>query len=236
VWWIEKKLSFEREMACDDAVLAETASPRAYAECLAHLAERSFFRRSVALAQAALGHMSQVSKRVAQILDGHRPNSGARAWKSAASLVAGFAMVCAIGIAEAPTLISFGPSPSSPSAVASSSVRPGSMRTASVTLTTMREPMTPLKKPVLTTLRESAQRRPEASRRLSARSTVDSDGLIHLTGMEESEPVTQTLLVFVSTGETNFPELQVYQVQVWRLTVLKSTVNPARHPAPRKET
>src|SRR5271166_807759 len=35
VWWIEKQVALEREMACDDAVLAET-SPRAYAECLAH--------------------------------------------------------------------------------------------------------------------------------------------------------------------------------------------------------
>ena len=42
VWWIEKRVSLEREMACDDAVIAETASPRAYAECLTHLAERTF--------------------------------------------------------------------------------------------------------------------------------------------------------------------------------------------------
>jgi beta-lactamase regulating signal transducer with metallopeptidase domain len=38
VWWIERKVSLEREMACDDAVIAETAKPRAYAECLTHLA------------------------------------------------------------------------------------------------------------------------------------------------------------------------------------------------------
>ena len=50
VWWIEKKVSLEREMACDDAVLAETASPRAYAECLAHLAEKTLLQRSIALA------------------------------------------------------------------------------------------------------------------------------------------------------------------------------------------
>ena len=41
VWWIEERISLEREMACDDAVLAETSSPRAYAECLATLAEKS---------------------------------------------------------------------------------------------------------------------------------------------------------------------------------------------------
>ena len=61
VWWIGKKAELEREMACDDAVLAETESPRAYAECLAHLAERSFVQRSLALAQAAIGRFHQTA-------------------------------------------------------------------------------------------------------------------------------------------------------------------------------
>ena len=47
VWWIEKKLALEREMACDDLVLAKTASPRAYAECLVSLAEKSLLRRGL---------------------------------------------------------------------------------------------------------------------------------------------------------------------------------------------
>ena len=107
VWWIEKKVSLEREMACDDAVLAETASPRAYAECLAHLAEKTLIRRSVALAQAALGRIRQTSQRVAQILDVNRPTATGRAWKPAVALVAGFAMVCVLGISRAPRLIAF---------------------------------------------------------------------------------------------------------------------------------
>ncbi|HET8667724.1 MAG TPA: M56 family metallopeptidase, partial [Terriglobales bacterium] len=37
-WWIEKRLTLEREMACDDVVLRQTANPRAYAQCLALLA------------------------------------------------------------------------------------------------------------------------------------------------------------------------------------------------------
>ena len=55
VWWIERRLSLEREMACDEAVLAETENPRAYAECLVSLAEKSFVRRGLALAQAVVG-------------------------------------------------------------------------------------------------------------------------------------------------------------------------------------
>src|SRR6202034_273176 len=37
VWWIDARLSLEREMACDDAVLAATGHPRAYAGCLIDL-------------------------------------------------------------------------------------------------------------------------------------------------------------------------------------------------------
>ena len=107
VWWIEKRVSLEREMACDDAVIAETASPRAYAECLAHLAEKTLLQRSVALAQAALGKVRQTSQRVAQILDMNRPTTTGRAWKGVVSLVAGFAMVCVLSISRAPRLIAF---------------------------------------------------------------------------------------------------------------------------------
>jgi len=107
VWWIEPRLSLEREMACDEAVLAQTASPRAYAECLAHLAEKTLIQRSIALAQAALGKIHQTSVRVSQILDTNRPSGTARSWKLAVSLVAAFALSSVFGIARAPRLIAF---------------------------------------------------------------------------------------------------------------------------------
>lgn len=107
VWWIESKSALEREIACDDAVLEATGSPRAYAECLAHLAERTFFQRSLNLAQAAVGKLRQTSSRVAHILDGSRPKGSARAWKVAVSSVAGFAVACAVGVSRAPRLIAF---------------------------------------------------------------------------------------------------------------------------------
>jgi beta-lactamase regulating signal transducer with metallopeptidase domain len=106
VWWVEGRISLEREMACDDAVLAETSSPRAYAECLATLAEKSFLRRSAALAQAAVNRIRQTTLRVAQILDVNRPKA-APARKSAVALVGVFACAC-LGVAtQVPRLISF---------------------------------------------------------------------------------------------------------------------------------
>ena len=109
VWWIEKKLALEREMACDDLVLAETenTSPRAYAECLVSLAEKSFLRRGVALAQTAVDRLRNVSLRVTQILDVNRSRT-TRVWGPAPVLVGGVSLICLIALSHAPTqLVSF---------------------------------------------------------------------------------------------------------------------------------
>jgi bla regulator protein blaR1 len=73
VWWIENRLTLEREMACDDVVLAQTASPRAYASSLISFAEKLRSVRGMALAQSLVSRMCQMSLRVANILDAKRP-------------------------------------------------------------------------------------------------------------------------------------------------------------------
>jgi beta-lactamase regulating signal transducer with metallopeptidase domain len=116
VWWIEKKLALEREMACDDVVLAQTTSPRAYAECLVSLAEKSFLRRGLALAQASVDRLRSVSLRVTQILDVNRSRA-TRVWSPAPVLVAGVSLVCLMALSHAPArLVSFESGPTSPSA------------------------------------------------------------------------------------------------------------------------
>jgi hypothetical protein len=106
VWFVENRLSLEREMACDDLVLSQTSNPRAYAECLVSLAEKNFLRRGVALAQAAVGRMRQTSLRVLQILDGRR-SKAVGIWKPAPWVVAGFSVVCLVGAEHAPRLVAF---------------------------------------------------------------------------------------------------------------------------------
>jgi beta-lactamase regulating signal transducer with metallopeptidase domain len=79
VWWIDRHLTLEREMACDDMVLAQTQSPRAYASSLISFAEKLHGTRGLALAQALVSRMHQMSSRLAQILDPERPQrSGLR--------------------------------------------------------------------------------------------------------------------------------------------------------------
>jgi hypothetical protein len=54
LWWMEYRLCREREMACDEGVVKLTHAPRAYAACLASLAERGLERRAEAQTVDAL--------------------------------------------------------------------------------------------------------------------------------------------------------------------------------------
>lgn len=104
VWWMDRELSMQREMACDDTVLAHTASPRTYAQCLARVAERSFMRRQIALAQAAVSRMRQLSVRVGRILDPNRAES-TTSWKPAIPAVVALALISGISVSSAPELV-----------------------------------------------------------------------------------------------------------------------------------
>jgi len=106
VWWIERRLSLDREMACDDAVLVQSGTPAGYAECLAHVAERSFLRRQIALAQAAVGRVRQLTARVTRILDPERPKA-TQLWKPAVPIVMVVALLCAVPASFTPELVGF---------------------------------------------------------------------------------------------------------------------------------
>jgi beta-lactamase regulating signal transducer with metallopeptidase domain len=107
VWWMEHRVSLDREMACDDAVLARTGSPRVYAELLARIAEKSFVRRQIELAQAVVGRLRQLSTRVARILDPKRPTSN-RVWKPAVPAVMALAIISGAGLSWVPHLVQVG--------------------------------------------------------------------------------------------------------------------------------
>ena len=66
--WIEKRLCFEREIACDDAVLRLTKAPKAYATCLTSLAEHALDHRTLSLSLGAWAKQSELSRRVHNIL------------------------------------------------------------------------------------------------------------------------------------------------------------------------
>lgn len=241
-------------MACDDAVIAQTASPRAYAECLTHLAERTLIQRSVALAQAALGRIRQTSLRVAQILDVNRRNNVGRSWKPAVSLVAGFAMVCVFAISKAPRLVSFSDARTSPverAAVASLSDDAGSGHGSAVPsanlhavqATFQRQPV----RAVPTGLKSRASH-PSFDR--YERSSAIRDRLIEArtaglvrqanARMKDADvtPValTETLLVVIRETTTGSSDEPAYQIQLWRVMVLHPVVESNSNRIPAKQT
>jgi len=108
VWWIDSRLSLEREMACDDVVLAHCNSPQAYAGCLIDLLEKSCARRGWTMAQAAVHRARDLSLRITQILDAKRPPT-TRVWKPALGLVSIFSLACFAISSSAPQLVTFAP-------------------------------------------------------------------------------------------------------------------------------
>jgi Zn-dependent protease with chaperone function len=110
VWWIENRLTLEREMACDDMVLAQTASPRAYASSLISFAEKLQTARGLALAQALVSRMRHMTLRVAQILDAKRPNRTAL-WTPVLGLSAGMFALVFVAAPYAPQFVAFQPQP-----------------------------------------------------------------------------------------------------------------------------
>ena len=102
VWWIDSRLCLEREMACDDMVLAATNDARGYAECLVSLAEKSMLRRGVALAVAAVGRVRQMTLRLGRILD---QNSRGRVPGVAMASISIFGVVAIAASAHLPMLV-----------------------------------------------------------------------------------------------------------------------------------
>jgi beta-lactamase regulating signal transducer with metallopeptidase domain len=248
VWWIERQVSLEREMACDDAVLAETASPRAYAECLAHLAEKTLIQRSIALAQAALGKIHQTSLRVAQILDVNRPNGNRRSWKPVVSLIAVFAMTCVFGISRAPRLIAFSDGATShvaAPAVADSSVDPWrgniSRSMPIVNASLKLAPQRTIRPAHAKMTMLATHNKPKGPEQNQPTQSVTAEqravSMVHLTSATAAPwAFTETLFVVVEGSQNDPAEQPVFQIQMWRVVVWHPVVDPDSNKIPAKRT
>jgi beta-lactamase regulating signal transducer with metallopeptidase domain len=112
VWWIDSRLSLEREIACDDLVLQQTSSARAYAGSLISLSEKMLgeklrMAKAFALAQGALGRMREVSVRVTRILESEKRPRSHRGWLGATAMIGTLAVMTVAAMPYAPELVSF---------------------------------------------------------------------------------------------------------------------------------
>ena len=108
--WLEHRLSADRELACDDQVLRLTKAPKAYASCLARIAQLSLLERGLALTVAFLSARTpELTRRVQHILAPAQPaRTPVRSFAAAGTLATA---TLAAAFAFHPQLVSFLPIP-----------------------------------------------------------------------------------------------------------------------------
>jgi len=231
VWWVERQLSLEREMACDDVVLARTANPRSYAQCLVTLAEKSFLRRGLALAQAAVSQMRQTSQRVAQILNGER--SGATGvWKPAIGVVVAAMVVSLVGLSRTPELVAFqdrAPSLAvaglAPQVIVASSEQTAKGATASAK---PKPRVIPASRQVKTKVEATA-----VQAKLTAPQASGTSALGH-GAREVTVEAPTAVLVVMQTEQAGTPGMMRWTVYIWRVEVLDPSRIPTGPKVPAK--
>jgi beta-lactamase regulating signal transducer with metallopeptidase domain len=239
VWWIENRLSVEREMACDDAVLAETANPHGYATCLVSLLEKSLSHRQWSMAQAAVHRAREASLRLAQILDKNRPVA-TRVWKPALGMIGAFSLVCLAVLTNAPQFVGFEQDTASDNSVYSAAVNQSSVQPSlpaaaaiPVALRTDRS-LSPGKTSGGTTAKvihahvraqQAAGNQLEPARAVAApiNAVPPQDQVIAISTSASPEvtPEFQTL-VFIEATQYRTSDSSVWRVQVWRVTLVSA--------------
>jgi len=231
VWWIDRRLSLEREMACDDRVLAETANPRGYAKCLIALLEKSVARRGWVMAQAVVHRAREASLRLAQILDAGRPDTK-NVWKPALVIVGSFSVLCLMVVLRAPQFVAFErnvqasqtgePHPvlMRQSPVPTVEVIPAAMRTGSLS-SLKKVPQKPAAS-AREHLREHRLPDPQMIVAVSSAGTGRDPVDLMTVRMNHSVPsVTDTLLIIRTTKRVG-PNSWVWSVGVWKVTLVNA--------------
>ncbi len=122
LFWADRRLSAERELACDASVVASTAQPLEYARCLTRLAEHRSQYRKLALSLAAWSRESDLGRRVFSLLEPAGAWSSRPARLATGSLVLVLA-ICGVGMARVPHLVTFGEAYTAAQPGASAAVR-----------------------------------------------------------------------------------------------------------------
>jgi beta-lactamase regulating signal transducer with metallopeptidase domain len=104
IWWLSRRLTLEREIACDDHVLAALRAPKAYALFLTEFAGRRQCR-DIAAAPAAWGNKNQLKERITMILDSKRNTSPRLARARVGVLSVAAALVAILGLHAGPRLV-----------------------------------------------------------------------------------------------------------------------------------
>jgi beta-lactamase regulating signal transducer with metallopeptidase domain len=239
VWFLKSRLALEREMACDDAVIAATANPRAYARCLVSLAEKSYLRRGVALAQAAVTRMQEMTARVSQILAADRP-APSSTWKPALYIVGLVTCFSGAMIAVAPQFVAF--QNAAPAALAEASevsVLPSLRTPVTPALATEAAPFRVIEagyqqtKSAATRISKAAvlkvRRKPPV--RQLAQAAAEPRAITPVVALDTKTPAPAQLLLFVVRAQQTDASGMVWNVSVVRWVIYHPPVSRAIDPA-----
>ncbi len=108
--WVERRLCAERELACDDSVLHSGSGRKAYALCLAHLAEFSLTRRAYSLILGAWERRPELVRRVHRILTQPACSMDRKPALAVSGTLIIAAFGCTLTLAHAPQIVHFVPS------------------------------------------------------------------------------------------------------------------------------
>ena len=170
--FVERRLSLERELACDAGVISRTCAPFDYARCLTRLAEHHLETRSFALALSAWSRQSELARRVHTLLKPMRSLSPMYARASVVTLTVALS-VSAVELAHTPRLISFTGAPTTPVATGVDTVyHPASLQPTPVLYdqagnqphATLLKASLPVSKPVAAASRTARRPRSESTK------------------------------------------------------------------------
>ena len=239
VWWIDQRLSLEREMACDDAVLAAIDDRHSYAQCLAMLAEKALGRRGTALAQAAVHRIQQVTARVVRILE-PQTTTARSGWAWFVTAASTLAVGGAIALSGSTPLIGFQPA-AAPHAEALRAEMPMSRPSVAKVVPAAMRIAEPVAKPVKAIRREhknaapmmaSGQAPASATQRTQPQAQTMTGNVIPAKASLAVQQRPSDLVVF--TVYSTSADTQSWNVEIWQLTV--HVPAPAQTVAPRKTT
>ena len=235
VWWIDSRLALERESACDDFVVTETADARGYAQCLVSVAEKSVGRRAFVVAVAAVSRVRETAARLTRILDPRRP----AATQLSRLALAGFAVVTLSMLAALPSVptfvrfkhgrSSFAIQPQSAPVLARASaepmpeVLPSSVRVDAAKLSDLSRSMlrkADFRKPSLSTAKRSTRK----SRVIEAKSKLisrPSSKLVQTAWVQESSA--PTFLLFMQSVTCDQSGTCFISVRTWQVLTVQST-------------
>jgi Zn-dependent protease with chaperone function len=107
LFWVERRLCAERELACDDRVQKLSGAGKSYAICLARLAEYSLVRRGISLALGAWERRPELVRRVHRLLRGPHAAMG----RFEAGVAVAGVMIAVLGgtlaLARSPQIVGF---------------------------------------------------------------------------------------------------------------------------------